>query len=474
MSFSLSQKYASILDDIAAFEETIAKPLPGTFWMNPLRGNEHDLMQWFASCGIVAEPLGWYPHAWRVDSHFKLGNTLPFAAGWYCVQEEVALTAVKALSPQPGEKVLDMCASPGGKTAQIAFAVGEQGLVVANEKQWQRLTALAAKVEGLGLTNVVVTHANAAALTLAPASFDKVLADVPCSGEGTVRKLVGGWKPMDERLERVLPETQAAILRRGLRLVKPGGVVVYSTCTMNPDENEAVLNAAIADLGVVEKCEFPGFVSRPGVPSWNGKIFRADVENAHRFYPQHNNTGGFFVAKIRRNDVLYRREKEPRENCVNEYLEVSPAERDHVFRWLEYRYHVPRDVLTGLRMVSRANVIRLVCESMEAPNEKIDLMGVGAFERTTKGFVITAPGAQMILHAAKRAVVELPQGRALATYVRGETGEIIPPSDTKGIVLVKHGPFGLGKGVLQGNKLESHLPKAYRFDLETISQNLKK
>jgi NOL1/NOP2/fmu family ribosome biogenesis protein len=243
---------------------------------------------------------------------------------------------------------------------------------------------------------------------------------------------------------------------------------------LNPEENEAVLNAAITDLGVVEKCEFPGFVSRPGVRVWSGKTFRADVENAHRFYPHHNNTGGFFVAKIRRTDVPYHREKEPRQNCVNEYSEVLQDERNHVLRWLEYRYQVPREVLSGLRMVARANVIRLVSENMFAPNERIDLMGVGAFERTTKGFVITAPGAQMILQAAKRAVVDLPEGHELTTFVRGGTGEIVaPPASTKGIVLVKHGAFGLGKGVLQENRLESHLPKAYRFDLDAISKKQK-
>jgi 16S rRNA C967 or C1407 C5-methylase (RsmB/RsmF family) len=465
MQSLLSRKYAAILDDVGAFERTIATPLPGCFWMNPKRANELDLLGAMNAAGIACEPLEWMPHAWRVDAGVKLGNTIPYAAGWYCVQEEVALTAVKALNPQPGEKVLDMCASPGGKTAQISYAVGDDGCVVANEKQWQRLTALATKVDAMGLTNVVVTHANAMALTLEPASFDKALADVPCSGEGTVRKLTGGLRPLEERLERILPETQAVILRRALRLVKPGGVVVYSTCTMNPNENEAVLSAALGDLGMVEECSFPGFVSRPGVLGWEGRSFREDVRNAHRFYPHHNNTGGFFVAKIRRTDVPFRREKEPRENCRNEYRDLLPEESEHVLRWLSYRYEVPRSFFAGLRMVQRANVIRLIASHVSIPNENIDLVGVGAFEKTSKGFVLTAPGAQMISGVAQRAVVQLSAGDELHEFMRGGKASLAMPSAWKGIVVVRQGPFGLGKGILENNILESHLPKAFRFQM---------
>ncbi len=465
MKISLSQKYANILDDIPAFEGAISRPLPGVFWMNPLRANERVLLEWFSAHGISCHPLGWYLNAWRVDSSVKLGNTVPYAAGWYCVQEEVALTAVHALDPQPGEKILDLCASPGGKTAQISFAVGPTGLVIANEKSWQRLTPLAAKVDNMGLTNVVVTHANGMRVTFEPASFDRVLADVPCSGEGTVRKLEGGVRVMGERLERVLPETQAVILRRALRLVKAGGVVVYSTCTMNPSENEAVLSTALGDLGVVEKCEFPGFRSSPGLLAWEGKTFREDVANSHRFYPHYNDTGGFFVARIRRTNIPFRSEKKPRENCVHDYRELNSAEREAVLLWLEKRYGVLGTAFDNLRMFQRAKIIRIASQNMQFPNENVNLVGVGVFEKTTQGFVLTAPGAQLVSLLAQKAVLNLESPEMLASYLRGETCSLNGNETLKGIVAVRSGPFGLGKGVSLNGDLESHFPKAFRFHL---------
>lgn len=468
MEVLLSRKYASLIDDVAEFERAIARPLPGCFWMHPTRANEAELLQWFSEHKIECSPLHWYPGAWRVSHDVKLGNTVPFAAGWYCVQEEIALTAVKALDAQPGEKILDMCASPGGKTAQISFAVGNSGMVVANEKQWQRLTALATKVDAMALANVVVTHANAMALTLEPASFDKVLADVPCSGEGTVRKLVGGVRPMEGRFERVLPQTQASILRRALRLVKPGGVVVYSTCTLNPLENEAVLSQALGDLGVVEKFEFNGLKSSSGILSWNGQKYRDDVVNAHRFYPHQNDTGGFFVARIRRTQVPFKREKNPRENKQCEYFLLDDEQREDVLRWLQWRYEVSREHFSQYHFMQRANVIRLVSRSVEIPNERVDIVGVGAFEKTSKGFVLTAPGAQIVATLAKRAVVELVTASELACFMRGAKTSFLSDARWKGIVAVRYRGFGLGKGILLNGELESHLPKAYRHETNVI------
>jgi 16S rRNA C967 or C1407 C5-methylase (RsmB/RsmF family)/NOL1/NOP2/fmu family ribosome biogenesis protein len=465
LSGFIVERYHNILDDVPSFLRAVEEPLCGVAWIHPLRAREGVVRDWFQFRGVQVQSVPWYPGAFRVPPDVSLGHSVPYVAGWFCVQEEVALTAVKALAPEAGEAILDLCASPGGKTAQISFAVGARGLVVANEKSWQRLTPLASRVDSLALNNVVVTHSDGMATTLAPAGFDRVLADVPCSGEGTLRKHVHGVQPVGDRLQRILPVMQKCLLRRALRLTKPGGVLVYSTCTFNPEENEAVLDEALGDLGDVEPFEISGFHSRPGLSHWKGKHFRRDVSFAKRFYPQHNNTGGFFVARIRRSYVPFWREKEPKIAEPHGFVELLGDDRERLCCWLEKRYGVAPAVWSDVRFVQKAQIIRMISQGVAFPNERVSLAGVSAFEKTTKGFLPTAHGAQIIGVHANRAIISLQEGVELESYLSGKNVRLSQCPEVVGIVLVKYGDFVLGKGVVVDGVLESHLPKAIRFTL---------
>ncbi len=290
------RRYAELLEDCDAFVQAAMKPLPRVIWENPLRPLEDEAL--FAR--TEAEPVSWRARTWRLPTESKPGAWPEFFLGSIHCQEEAALLAGDLLGALPGEKILDLCAAPGGKTAQIAVAMQDKGMLVANEKTLGRLPSLRRTLDRLGVTCAEVTWADGARLRYPAAFFDRVLADVPCTCEGTSRKAMGRREPTDEGYRASVVQTQRALLRAAIRMCKPGGVILYSTCTYAPEENEGVLTA-MGDTVVVEKVDLPqGLKASPGVTSFQGRVFRQDAVNAVRLWPHISDTGGFFVAKLRR------------------------------------------------------------------------------------------------------------------------------------------------------------------------------
>ena len=223
-----------------------------------------------------------------------------YGHGWLYGQEEVSAIPAAVCDPAPGERVFDPCAAPGSKTTHLAALMDDEGLLVANDSNLGRLSALRSNAERCGLTNVAVTKSDARNFSLKPfpGEFDRAVVDVPCSCEGTVRK---NPDALDEwTLDHVegVASVQKGILDRAIEVTRPGGTVVYSTCTFAPEENEAVLDHALAeyDVALVEY-DLP-LETRPGVTEWNGEEFDPSVRAAKRVYPHLNDTGGFFCAKL--------------------------------------------------------------------------------------------------------------------------------------------------------------------------------
>lgn len=300
------RRYAPLLeaDEIDAFVEAARRPLPRVVWANPLRGDPVETAREVEALWPTATPLGWCDFAWRLPPDAQPGHALPFLLGRLHAQEEAALFAARALGAQRGERVLDLCAAPGNKTARLAVEMGDRGLVVANDVSAGRLPGLRRVVERLGLTSIAVTRGDAARLPGKLGAYDRVLADVPCSGEGTSRKVDGRTQGDDPAHRAAISALQARILARALQLVRPGGVVVYATCTYAPEENEAVLHSVPPELATIEPLVNVGLGGRPvtrgGVTAWGGRTFRSDVAHAARFWPHVDDTGGFFVARLRR------------------------------------------------------------------------------------------------------------------------------------------------------------------------------
>ncbi|MEK6967425.1 MAG: RsmB/NOP family class I SAM-dependent RNA methyltransferase [Nanoarchaeota archaeon] len=235
---------------------------------------------------------------WIESERRDIGNTIEHALGYIYVQEAASMVPPIVLDPKPGETVLDMAAAPGSKTSQMAAMMNNTGLLVANDIKPDRLKPLSLNMQRCGITNTVMTLG--VGQRFREPVFDKILIDAPCSGTGNIRrslKTVTIWNPsMITRLAK----TQLDLLQTAYNALKPNGVVVYSTCSTEPEENEGVIDEFIKlhPEATIDKIQIDGIKSSGAVVEFEGKKFDSKVMNCLRLWPQENDTEGFFVARI--------------------------------------------------------------------------------------------------------------------------------------------------------------------------------
>ena len=293
-------RYAGLVDDEAAFLAACDRPLPRCVRVNTIKATMSRATAALDEAGIDWTRRDWHPELLEVDADAP-GRSWPYYLGWLHGQEEVSALPAVALDARPGERVWDACAAPGSKASQLAAGMADSGRLVANDASLGRLAALRSNLDRLGVTNAAVTNQDARVFSLEPfdgAAFDRTLVDAPCSGEGTVRKDPTALDDWSERYLDDIAEVQAGILRRAVEVTRPGGVVVYATCTFAPEENEAVLDRVLAEAA----CEVVPFdcplASAPGITAWRGREYDPSVRQASRIWPHFNDTGGFFVARL--------------------------------------------------------------------------------------------------------------------------------------------------------------------------------
>lgn len=248
-------------------------------------------------------PVPWYKDCFWIepqheDGRRDIGNLVEHALGYIYVQEPASTLPPLILDPHPGEIILDMCASPGSKTTQMAQMMQNTGLLVANEFATSRISALAINLERMGVKNCVLTNTDGNRLPKSE-QFDRILVDAPCSGTGTIRKApktLLQWNPV---MVTRLAKTQVQLLESAYKMLKKGGTLVYSTCTLEPEENEGVISTFIqkhTDI-VVHKIDLPIKRSAP-IMQFGDQTFDSRVQLTLRINPQDNDSEGFFVCKM--------------------------------------------------------------------------------------------------------------------------------------------------------------------------------
>jgi NOL1/NOP2/sun family putative RNA methylase len=452
-------RYAAIVDDPQAWLNIAQQPLPVCLWSNPLKCDSERLYHYLTGLGLTPEPIGWQPGAFRVPQWPAPGRTLAFAAGWYYVQEEIAMTAVAALDPQPGDSILDLCAAPGGKTAQIAACLGATGTVMANEIHAARLPSLSVTINRLGLTQVITTQADGRSLSFPPQTFDRVLVDVPCSGEGNWRRRQQSrpWQP--EHGLRIAA-AQKKLLSRALDLVKPGGTVVYSTCTFAPEENEAVLDAVLGDRAILEPFDIPDLQAQSGLIHWQGQAYRSDLTRARRYWPHRNNTGGFFVAKLRRTEAP----SVSSWSVVVPHLAPVDSETGSPLQRLAEQFGLSPERLTPYCgwATGKRRMWLLNADSQPLPGVPPQTLGMALATHTNLGLKPATAFLQRFGPYLQRQVVTLPDPAAAVTFLQGRSQPLTNPS-SRGYVHVRYQDFELGCGWINHGHLLSQLPKTLRW-----------
>jgi NOL1/NOP2/sun family putative RNA methylase len=245
------------------------------------------------------EPVPWAQEGFYYDDRDRPAKHSFYHAGLYYLQEPSAMAPVALLDPKPGEKVLDLCAAPGGKTTQIGARIKGQGILVANDVSKERTKPLVKNLELFGVRNCLITNEDPEKLAGAFAGFfDKILIDAPCSGEGMFRKdisVVKSW----QKFRQVYPEMQEHILEQAARMLRPGGLMLYSTCTFNPEENEGQIKRFLENniaFTVELTASTPGMAG--GRPDWVGG--GEELKKTVRLWPHLVKGEGHFAALLKK------------------------------------------------------------------------------------------------------------------------------------------------------------------------------
>jgi NOL1/NOP2/sun family putative RNA methylase len=263
---------------------------------NTLKTSIQELKKKFKEKNYEIEKIPWIEECFWIKTQESLSKILDHALGYFFIQNASSMVPPLVLDPKPNEVVLDLCAAPGAKTTQIAAMMKNSGILVANDINYKRIRALRGNLQRCGVLNTLVTKILGENFWKKNIKFDKILLDVPCTATGTLNPRV--LKETSLSSVRSLSKLQKKLLTSASRCLKKNGIMVYSTCSLEPEENEENINFAIRELGLkTEKIKIKNLPSGKFLTEWNGNKFDKGVENAVRILPS-NKTEGFFICKL--------------------------------------------------------------------------------------------------------------------------------------------------------------------------------
>ena len=293
------EKYSK-LTDIEKFTEYSLKFLTRSIRVNTLKISVDELKERLEKKLWRLRNIPWCEEGFWIEGlRFDIGNMLEHTLGYFYIQEAASMIPPVVLDPNKNDAVFDMCASPGSKTSQMAAMMENGGLIIANELKPSRITPLNCNLQRSGVVNAVITCSNA--LAIKNILFDKILLDAPCSGTGAIRKSLKTIKIWNPNMCLKLANTQKKLLQHGFDLLKENGTIVYSTCTLEPEENELVVDDFLNknENAKLEPIDIAGLRGK-AVEEYDGETLRNEIKNCLRIWPQDYDTEGFFVAKIKK------------------------------------------------------------------------------------------------------------------------------------------------------------------------------
>lgn len=304
----LAEKLFNLFSPSEAMEffeaNEIARPI--TIRTNTLKTRRRDLAQTLVNRGVNLQPIGsWTKVGLQVfDSQVPIGATPEYLAGQYILQAASSFLPVMALDPQENERILDMAAAPGGKTTYISAFMKNTGCVFANDANKARTKSLIANIHRLGCKNTIVCNYDAREFPKVIGGFDRILLDAPCSGTGVIAKDESVKVSRTEKDFIQIPHLQKQLLLSAIDSVDAnsatGGIIVYSTCSIAVEENEAVVDYALRKRPNVKLVDTGLQIGKEGFTSYRGKHYNSKISLTRRYYPHTYNVDGFYVAKFKK------------------------------------------------------------------------------------------------------------------------------------------------------------------------------
>lgn len=470
------ERYRDVIPEWDRFLAVAAEPEPTVFRVRTGRISEEELRERLERQGFSVRPLEGLPTFFRVlDGPFPVTMTFEHWHGLLYVQQASTGVAAPALGARPGERVLDLCSAPGGKTTHLAEMMDDRGCLVAGEIDQRRIRGLLGNVYRLGHPNILVVACDGRDFPEG-ALFDRVLVDAPCSGEGTLRRRAGEPPSQSRSFLAYVTSAQRTLLEKAIRLTRPGGTILYVTCTFAPEENEAVVSAVLADSGVeIEPLDLP-VPHAPGLTSFGEHRFDPRLVGAARIYPHHLDSGGLFLAKLKRIGGATTSDGWSPVPAVFPGDGASEAEAatqiGEALEVLSGRYGIDASVHPewGWTMRGGRAWMHTVGEwpltSWEEGSWRPVSVGQRALEFDSKGRLRpTNDFLRMSGHLLTRGVADLSPGE-LASLLGTEA--VSTDIETRGPIALRHGGDVVGRGAVTGEGLVSEIPKARAADLRRV------
>ena len=298
---ALGERLALILgDEYGDYLRGLGAPSRACLRVNTLKATVEEVREIVKGQGHELEAVPWCPTGfWIGEGGRGLGDSVAHFQGLFYLEDAASLLPPEALASELGEAVMDAAAAPGGKTTHIAALMENGGALAANEVDAHRARVLRFNLSRMGVLNAAVTTLDMSRLPDTGPIFDKILLDAPCSCEGRIGEdpeALALWKP--SRVQKC-SRLQVKLIENCFSLLAPGGALVYSTCTLSPEENEGVVDHLLKtrEDADVDEIVIPGRHAG-GIPEWQGARYDDRVTRCLRIYPHHHGTQGFFVARV--------------------------------------------------------------------------------------------------------------------------------------------------------------------------------
>lgn len=278
------------------FLEFLKMP-PQSIRVNTIKISVKDFKKKVEEKNWKLKPLEYYEEGFYVEANENISKTIEHQIGYFFIQNASSMVPPLVLEPKKDDIILDLCAAPGAKTTQIAQIMENRGAIIANDIKIKRIRALKGNLQRMGVLNTIITMMDGEKFWKTGLKFEKILLDVPCSGSGSLNPRI--FQQIGKYTLNYLTKIQKRLLISASRCLEEDGILVYSTCSLEPEENEEIIDFAVRKLGLeTEEIKIKGLEYLEGLGSWNGKIFSEEVKRAIRIIPREKE--GFFICKLRK------------------------------------------------------------------------------------------------------------------------------------------------------------------------------